>query len=62
VGGGWFNNPNDKKCIFVQSSAQANWCHLLDVTPRNALTKLPVHDIPDGSDKVNPFDSESERI
>jgi hypothetical protein len=38
-----------KNRIFVESSAQARWSHFLEVTPRNALTELPVHDIPDGS-------------
>jgi hypothetical protein len=32
------------------------------MTPRNALTELPVHDIPDGSELVDPFDPESDRI
>jgi hypothetical protein len=32
------------------------------VNPRNELYELTVHDIPDGSDKVDPFDQESERV
>jgi hypothetical protein len=34
----------------------------LDLTPRNNLAELPVHDIPDGSELVDPFDLDSERI
>ncbi len=50
-----------KNRIFVQSSAQARWSHFLAVTPRNSLTELPVHDIPDGSELTDPFDNESDR-
>jgi hypothetical protein len=65
MGGGRTDNPNCKKPhihIFIQSSARAKWCRLPDVTPRNALIELPVHDIPDGGERVDPFDPESERI
>ena len=48
--------------ICVQYSAQASWSRFLDLTPRNALTELPVHDIPHGSDQVDLFDPDSERI
>ena len=46
----------------MQSSAQANWCRFLECTPRNAQSDLPVHDIPDGSKRVEPFDPDSERV
>jgi hypothetical protein len=46
----------EKNRIFVQSSAQANWCSFMECTPRNAQSDLPVHDIPDGSERVDPFD------
>ena len=32
------------------------------MTPRKTLTELPVHDIPDGSELIDPFDPESDRI
>jgi len=51
-----------KSRIFVQSSAQAKWSRFLELTPRNTLTDLPVHDIPYGNDMVDPFDPDSERI
>ena len=51
-----------KNRIYVQSSAQASWSRFLDLTPRNNLTELPVHDIPDGSELMDPFDSDNERI
>jgi hypothetical protein len=51
-----------KNHIFVQSTAQASWSHFLAVTPRNALTELPVHDIPDGSKLTDPFDKDSDRF
>jgi hypothetical protein len=51
-----------KNRIFVQHSAQAKWNHFIAVTPRNSLTELPVHDIPDGSELVDPFDPASDRI
>jgi hypothetical protein len=51
-----------KNRIYVQSSAQANWCRFLDLTPRNTQSELPVHDIPDGSERVDPFDPDSERV
>ncbi len=35
-----------KSRIFVQFSAQANWSHLIAMTPRKTLTELPVHGIP----------------
>ena len=34
----------------------------MDLTPRNNQTELPVHDIPNGSKLVDPFDSDNERI
>ena len=46
----------------MQPTSRANWCRYLDTTPRNELLELPAHDIPDGSDRVDPFDPESERI
>ncbi len=48
--------------VYVKCAARANWCSFLDSSPRNDLSKLPVHDIPDGSDRVDLFDQESERI
>ena len=51
-----------KNRIYVQPSAQANWCRFLDLTPRNARSELPVHDIPDGSERVDPFDPDTERM
>ncbi len=46
----------------MQPAARANLCRFLDSSPRNELSELLVHDIPDGSDKVDPFNQESERI
>ncbi len=51
-----------KNRIFVHASAQVKWCYFLESTPRNTLSELPVHDIPDGSERVDPFDEESERV
>jgi hypothetical protein len=51
-----------KNRIYVQSSAQASWCRFLNPTPRNALTELPVHDILNGNELVDPFDPDNERI
>ena len=51
-----------KNRTFVQSSAQARWSHFIAVTPCNTLTELPVHDIPDGSELIDPFDPERDRI
>jgi hypothetical protein len=34
----------------------------LDDTPRNAQSELPVHDIPGGSKRVDPFDPDNERV
>ena len=51
-----------KNRIFVQSYAQARWSHFIAVTPHSTLTELPVHDILDGSELVDPFDHESDRI
>ena len=51
-----------KNRIHVQPSAQANWCRFLDDTPRSAESEIPVHDIPDGSERVDPFDHDSERV
>ena len=51
-----------KNRIYVQSSAQARWSHFIAVTQRNTATELPVHDIPDGSELVDPFDHESDRV
>ena len=34
----------------------------MDDTPRNALSELPVHDILDGSERVDPFDPDNERV
>jgi hypothetical protein len=48
--------------IFVQASTQAIWSHFLEVTPRNTLSELSVHDILDGSERVDPFDDDSERV
>jgi hypothetical protein len=48
--------------IYVQFSAQASWCRFLDLTPRNALTELAVHDIPYGNEIVDPFDPVSARF
>jgi hypothetical protein len=51
-----------KNRIYVQSSVQANWCRFMDLTPRNAHSELPEHDIPDGNERVDPFDRNSERV
>ena len=51
-----------KNLIFVQQLARAKWGHYLDLTPRKSLTELPVHDIPDGGERVDPFDPKSEII
>jgi hypothetical protein len=51
-----------KNRIYVQSSTQTNWCRFLDLTPRNARSELPVHAIPYGNERVDPFDPDSERI
>ena len=51
-----------KNRMYVQSSAQANWCRFLDLTPSNAQSELPVHDIPDGSERVDSFDPDNERV
>ena len=34
----------------------------MQCTPRNAQSELPVHDIPDGNERVDPFDHGSERF
>jgi len=51
-----------KNRVYVQPSAQANWCRFLDDTPRNTQSELPVYDIPDGSERVDPFDPDNERV
>ena len=51
-----------KNKIYVQPSARANLCRFLECTPRNAQSELPVHDIPDGSERVDPFDLDNERV
>ena len=51
-----------KNRIYVQSSAQARWSRFVAVAPHNTATKLPVHDILDGSELVDPFDHESDRV
>jgi len=51
-----------KNRIFVHQSARAKWRHFLDSAPRNSLAELPVHDIPDGSERVDPFDPNNEKI
>jgi len=51
-----------KNRIYVQSSAQASWSRFIGLTPRNTLTELPVQDISDGSNMVDPFDPDTERI
>jgi hypothetical protein len=51
-----------KNRIYMQSSAQASWSRFIDLTSRKTHTELHVHDITDGSDMVDPFDLESERI
>ena len=48
--------------IYVQPSVQAKWCRFLDLTPRNAQSELPVHDIPAGSERMDPFDPGNERM
>jgi hypothetical protein len=50
-----------KNRIYVQSSAQARWGHFIDLNLRNTLSELPVHDIIDGSELVDPLDPCSER-
>jgi hypothetical protein len=37
-------------------------CRFLDDTPRNAQSELPAHAIPDGSERVDSFDPDSERV
>jgi hypothetical protein len=51
-----------QKLIYMESSADASWSRFLDMTPRNNRTEHPVHDIPDVSELVDPFDPDSERI
>jgi hypothetical protein len=51
-----------KNRIFVQPTARPNWCKYLESTPRKALTELPVHDIPYGSDRADPFNLNIERM
>ena len=34
----------------------------MECTQRNAQSELPVHDIPDGSERVDPFDLDNERV
>ena len=51
-----------KNRIYVKSSAQASWSRFIDLTPRKTHTELPVHDIPDGSELVDPFDPDNEQI
>ncbi len=51
-----------KNRIYVHPSAQPNWCRFLDDTPRNAQSELPVHDIPDGSERVDPSNPDIERV
>jgi hypothetical protein len=51
-----------KNRIFVQRSARAELGNYLDSTPRNSLTELPANDIQDGSERVDPFDHDNERI
>ena len=51
-----------KNRVVVQKSARSEWRHYLDLTPRNNFIELPVHDIPDGSERVDLFDPDSARI
>ncbi len=51
-----------KNRIFVQPKARANWRRYMELAPRNELFELPVHEIPNGSERVDPFDEESERV
>ena len=51
-----------KSHIFVQPLARAAWGHYMDSTRRNMLTELSVQDIPDGSERTDLLDLESERI
>ncbi len=51
-----------KNRVYAQPSAQATWCRFLDLAPRNTRTELHVHDIPDGSERVHPFDPDSKRF
>ncbi len=51
-----------KNMIYVQQSAQSQCSRFIAATPRSTATELPVHDIPDGSELVDPFDRESERF
>jgi len=51
-----------KNRIFVQPSAHVSWSHFLAVTPRNVLTELPVHDIPDRSELTDPVGKENVRF
>ena len=46
----------------MQSSAQANLSRFIDLTPRNTHMELLVRDAPNGSDLIDPFDPDSERI
>ena len=45
-----------KTLISVQQAARAKWRHYTYSTPRNSLGELPMHGIPDGSERVDPFD------
>ncbi len=51
-----------KNRVYVEPSAQASWIRFLDDTPRNAQSELPVHNIPDGGERVDPFDPGIERV
>ncbi len=51
-----------KNRIYVQPSAQPNWCRFLVDAPRAAQSELPVHDIPDGRERVDPSYLDSERV
>ena len=44
---------------FVQMSARKGWTELLVNNDRNEETTLPVHDIPDGSYKLDPLEADS---
>jgi len=51
-----------KNRIYVQPSAREGWINFLDATPRDPSAPLQLHDIPDGSSFVDPFDTDSRRI
>jgi hypothetical protein len=51
-----------KNRISVQPCAREGWTWFIIDTPSSSSTSLPVHDIPDGSFKLEPFDPDYLRM